>query len=126
MSGTPVARRPLLDGCQGHTQYITAGVLCQGYGIFENLEKEGEFTVSETPEAHITEKQASELIEALQGTCDGIDDQLAKVLGIDDADYTYLPEWVTAKLDEAIFNCEGCGWWCEASEENDGLCADCF
>jgi hypothetical protein len=33
-------------------------------------------------------------------------------------------------LDQLVFQCEGCGWWCEISEmtddeENDWNCTDC-
>lgn len=33
-------------------------------------------------------------------------------------------------LNERIFQCDGCGWWCETSERNDlcgdALCEDCL
>jgi len=37
---------------------------------------------------------------------------------------------VTELLDELVFECDGCGWWCTTGEANDGdgevLCDDCM
>lgn len=82
--------------------------------------------MSGTPEAQITRAQHAQLIEQLRGTCEGLDNMLAVVLGVEDADYSLMPEWALLELDEAILTCEGCGWWVETSEVDDGLCADCY
>lgn len=62
-----------------------------------------------------------EMVQELRGTCDdSLDDEI-------DA----LPAEEQALLNEQIFRCEGCGWWCATDElNNDGpmqreLCDDC-
>lgn len=64
-----------------------------------------------------------ELIISLQGTCTMVDENLPEgmtVLDLTDEDY--------ATIDNEIFLCDECGWWCENSEQNsegNGLCNDC-
>ena len=64
--------------------------------------------------------RATDLAERLMGTCDD-----------GGADLEALSVAELAELDDLVFRCEGCGWWCEAGEacENpDGggdLCGDC-
>jgi len=46
------------------------------------------------------------------------------------------PEWMedltieeSQQMDDIVFSCEGCGWWCDASEcnEDDGwFCDECM
>ena len=70
----------------------------------------------------------STIAEALRGTCD----PLSTVLEQHDQealeDYAPFLEW----LDNEIFRCEDCGWWCpideESSEQADReelVCSDC-
>lgn len=64
-----------------------------------------------------------ELISSLQGTCSTIDDHLP-----DDMELEDLTEQDYADIDNEIFLCETCGWWCEigeVSEHEDGVCTDC-
>lgn len=68
------------------------------------------------------------IIEGLQGTMDSIQQQL---------DFYYpemteddLTEDDHSKLDQEIFLCANCGWWCEISEESgidesELVCNDC-
>jgi hypothetical protein len=62
-----------------------------------------------------------QLIDDLQGTCTSINDHLPE--GMDDMDLTSEDHDV---IDNQIFLCETCGWWCEISEQDeDGNCQDC-
>jgi len=57
----------------------------------------------------ITPEQLDEIIESLRGTCDSLDNQLEqRNLNADDLTMEYHYQ-----IDEQIFNCSTCGWWCE-------------
>jgi hypothetical protein len=61
------------------------------------------------------------LVDALLGTCDRIEDHLPEGMDWDD-----LTSSDHDAIDNQIFRCETCGWWCESSEEDDnGDCEDC-
>lgn len=65
------------------------------------------------------------LVEDLQGTCNNLSDALPEGMEEDD-----LTEDDHDYIDNEIFLCDECGWWCESSEANEnedcaGLCADC-
>jgi hypothetical protein len=70
------------------------------------------------------ETDTQKLIEHLQGTCLSLE-QACEQLGIevDDVD--------TEALDNELFLCAQCDWWCEISEASDDpdwngdLCEDC-
>jgi hypothetical protein len=68
---------------------------------------------------------AEELCEALQGTCTQISEHLPE--GMEEDDLTADDHQV---IDNRIFLCAQCGWWCEECEEHeeDGeqICDDCF
>lgn len=67
-----------------------------------------------------------QVIEDLTGSCDSLHSVLNSY-GFTDDDMTsekYL------RLDEEIFCCDSCGWWCEINEEHendngDRVCDDC-
>ena len=65
------------------------------------------------------------LVLYLQGTCkttsEGINDLYP------DMEEDDLTEEDVAHLDQEIFRCETCSWWCEISEmsEEDQTCTDC-
>ncbi len=66
-----------------------------------------------------------QLIEDLQGTTSTINDHLPD--GMDENDLTSDDH---DAIDNAIFYCSCCGWWCEISEmadtdEIDQICEDC-
>jgi len=72
------------------------------------------------------EERIEKLIESLRGTCDSMTTK-AEDLDLDDLD-----EAVTGAVDEAIFCCASCGWWCEQDEEaseeydlDEWTCRDC-
>lgn len=65
-----------------------------------------------------------EIVEALQGTANTIDEVLPE--GMDWSDLTAEDH---AYIDQEIFNCATCGWWYEISEQSDNedenTCIDC-
>lgn len=62
-----------------------------------------------------------ELIDELQGTCSSINDHLPE--GMDDNDLTSDDH---EEIDNQIFLCDTCGWWCESCfQDEDGNCEDC-
>lgn len=64
------------------------------------------------------------LTEYLQGTCKSLDEGLDNLYpGMTQDDLT--PEDFD-EIDNEIFLCDNCGWWCEISEQDDnGFCLDC-
>ena len=67
--------------------------------------------------------KAFKLIDALEGTCEGLH-SMAEQLGIDDVDDTEI----TNIIDDHIFECSCCGWWSpisEMSDYEDWICYDC-
>lgn len=66
------------------------------------------------------------IVERLRGTCDMLED------GLEDEDAEDLQDHLPFLdyLDNHIFRCECCGWWCEISESVDSddydlVCGDC-
>lgn len=70
-----------------------------------------------------SELRLNEIVEELQGTCKTLDEVLT--------DKERDNEGLVEAIDECIFCCACCGWWCENSErhedELDGedVCEDC-
>ena len=59
-------------------------------------------------------------IEAAVGTCMSIQ-EVMNFIDIEDED---LIDWVM--VDQEIFCCESCSWWCEIGEsDEEGDCQDC-
>ena len=76
-------------------------------------------STKETEMLHSDEifKSADEIINYLVGTCNSFDPS------------EYSDE-IVSEVDNHIFCCEECGWWCEMSEmsddeEHDWTCSDC-
>ena len=65
-----------------------------------------------------------ELINSLQGTCSSIDDHLPEGMNWED-----LTNEDHEAIDNEIFLCAECGWWCEISEQvesdDEQYCRDC-
>lgn len=59
------------------------------------------------------------LIDSLKGTCGSIGDYVEDENELTATDYQ--------RIDNEIFCCETCGWWCENSEmsDTDMVCVDC-
>lgn len=68
-----------------------------------------------------------DICSSLSGTCLNSVEQECENRGISYNDLT-LENF--DYIDEQIFNCEECGWWCDTSELNDTygeqLCDDCY
>jgi len=61
-------------------------------------------------------------IEELLGSCLSLDVALSRF----DMDYSDLTEEHNAAIDNEIFLCSDCDWWCELPEmSEDGLCESC-
>ena len=63
-------------------------------------------------------KTIPDLAESIRGTCKSFD--------FEDWELT---DKEIEEVDDLVFNCNSCGWWCETSEmaESDGeqICGDC-
>jgi hypothetical protein len=64
------------------------------------------------------------VVDFLQGTAMTLSSALETLYpGMDEDDLTQDDH---SNLDELIFNCETCGWWCETSErDEESNCEDC-
>ena len=73
----------------------------------------------------IPNETISELISYLQGTCIEFD-TACKEFNIDPDDITIEQ---LQEIDNWIFQCQVCGWWCERGDESDmgdgNICIDC-
>lgn len=69
--------------------------------------------------------QMAELVCDLQGTCQSLEEALAKD-GFTEDDMSQANH---EELDNQLFCCVSCGWWCELCEEAEGCseptCTDC-
>ena len=66
----------------------------------------------------------SEVVNSLQGTCKTLSQVLESLYEIDEA---ALTEEDHGYIDNEIFQCNGCEWWYELSEQEDeGLCSSCY
>jgi hypothetical protein len=64
----------------------------------------------------LTKEKIQEIIDHLQGSCMSLE-QGCTECGIEYDDLTNEEETeFTAVLDDAIFNCESCGWWYEIGD----------
>lgn len=62
------------------------------------------------------------LIMILEGTCMSLNDGLGMIgCCYDDLSLEDLYE-----LDDALFECDGCGWWYPVPCEDEGLCEQCY
>ena len=65
-----------------------------------------------------------ELIDHLQGTCKSLQEGLNDLYP--EMDVSDLTEKDNEEIDNQIFNCDTCNWWCEACEQDeDGNCENC-
>ncbi len=81
----------------------------------------------------ISETLISEIVEDLQGTCKSLDNIL-EWHGLTLEDFSEEQEdELNQAIDNSIFLCEGCGWWCEQGDYAEDsvntqgleLCSDC-
>ena len=80
----------------------------------------------------LPEKVLDEIVSRLQGSCDSFDGVVDSVLeehGIE-GDSMSLRQDDYYRVDNVIFLCNCCGWWCEAGEAHDqdgeDVCGDCY
>ena len=75
-------------------------------------------------EVNLNEEQLNKLINHLQGSCDNIDSYIEEEF---DADSLSTENYAT--IDQAIFLCDECGWWCSQDENSEKVeewvCEDC-
>lgn len=66
-------------------------------------------------------ERCADIVHDLLGTCKSLEEVCS--------DDEINDKVVTDAIDAEIFECDGCGWWCELSELNDDtgrwLCDDC-
>lgn len=76
----------------------------------------------------IDDNQVQTIISTLQGTCDTLDGAVQEVCGDDFSEDDLTLEQL-GEIDQQIFLCVDCGWWCEISEmsdiEDENVCDDC-
>lgn len=71
-------------------------------------------------------KQIEILIDRLRGSATSMQTEC------DDLDLSTMDDEVTRAVDDEIFNCTDCNWWCDISEEcseecdaDEWVCQDC-
>lgn len=76
----------------------------------------------------MSEEQLQQLIEDLRGSCQSLAECMPT--GFDENDLTQDQH---EAIDEAIFECARCNWWCESSEEqtiddnaDERICQECY
>lgn len=76
----------------------------------------------------IEDNQVDSIIHSLRGTCDTLDGAIQEVCGDDYSENDLTTEQLE-KIDQEIFLCSDCRWWCEVSEmseiEDENVCDDC-
>jgi hypothetical protein len=71
----------------------------------------------------LTQEQIDDIAETLRGTATSLEEQLERY----DTDFATVTVEDCRALDELVFCCDACGWWCGRDEESDepGVCDDC-
>lgn len=79
----------------------------------------------------ITDEQVQKIIEDLQGTCKSLTDAVIAVTDNPLIDERHLTIEQHHMIDQQIFLCDDCNWWCEISEmsanstDTNQICLDC-
>lgn len=76
----------------------------------------------------LTNKQIDDIIYFLQGSCKSLDEAIEAITDGEIGSQTAVTneQELCDRLDNTIFCCDGCGWWCDIGEEcGDRLCEDC-
>jgi hypothetical protein len=76
----------------------------------------------------LTQNQINELYNDLVGTCSDIDIVLMELFEVDSI--TELSPATLEEIDQMMFNCGECGWWCDINESTecpggDEVCEEC-
>lgn len=62
--------------------------------------------------------------DRLNGTCGSLDSALQDEFG-EDVELLDFDQQLLEELDDITMECEGCGWWVDAGEIDDGMCQEC-
>ena len=78
----------------------------------------------------LTDKQITEIIDYLQGSCNALDDAIHLITEGEANILEEVSNWreLCDRLDQAHFLCSKCGWWSEAGDYAEGeedVCSDC-
>lgn len=78
----------------------------------------------------LIDAQIKEVVESLRGTTGSLEETINEVLGIEIESVIDIHTESLAAIDEEVFLCEKCGWWCGTDErspdENDvDICDEC-
>lgn len=75
-------------------------------------------------ERRLTYRQITYLADNLRGTCNSLDEMLERLF---DVEFHELTNVEFDELDDLIFECHECGWWCDSGELSsiDDVCSDC-
>lgn len=74
-------------------------------------------------------QKAAEVADYIRGTCKSLENGIEDVLGQDEVHLELNGEFC-GQIDDMVFCCVGCGWWCgndEMGSESGGgyLCHEC-
>jgi hypothetical protein len=76
----------------------------------------------------LTQHQIEELCDYLRGTTNSFDDGM-DAIGLPDVSLDELDREVLDEIDQSVFECSVCGWWCDtdelADDEDDNVCLEC-
>lgn len=78
--------------------------------------------IPNTPE---NQAKIDKVAEDIIGTSDSLDSVLQRVFEDDELTIESFDIGLLERLDDAVFECTGCGWWVETSEVEDELCSQC-
>lgn len=79
-----------------------------------------------------TAEQIEEIIDSIGGTCFTDEDgQIEDCLGVDDVNDVENYDDIFQQIEENVFRCGRCGWWCDRGEEHEiedeeSCCDDCL
>lgn len=76
----------------------------------------------------LTADQINTLVDSLAGSTGDLDRYCEETFGVKDA--TELDPESLGDIDDAVFLCDECGWWCRIEELGSGddcrVCDECF
>lgn len=62
--------------------------------------------------------KAEQVAQELQGTCNSLSTVLRNLFGADEAEKIESDKDFCFHLDNEVFLCDECGWWCELCESS--------
>jgi hypothetical protein len=74
----------------------------------------------------LTNEQIALIVSELRGTAGDLDKEIEAIAGEGITAVNLSNETLT-EIDDRVFLCEVCGWWCDADERSDGnVCENCY